>query len=391
MKKFIIMIIGIFLLTGCNYRELNDLAIVSGISIDRVDDEYEILVQVVNPTKNQEVSSSDEPEFITYTSHAKTLQEAFRNVIWESPRKIYGSQMQILLISERLAKEDLKNILDFFFRDPEIRMEFYVAIEKNNGNEALKTLTALDNLSSSNIKSSLEADSAYLGTSYLVTYEDFMNMYLDDNLEIVLPSIEVVGNYEEGENENNLKNTSDYSSVIIENLAVFKDNTLEGYLSRDDSIAYNFITGNISSTLVSYECEDKKYLVSEIIDTKTEVEADVKKKKISIKITGDASINECTCDYDLAKEKVIKDINEKINKKIEKMIDDAIEEVKEEYNSDIYGFRDMFYKSDYKEFVKIKDNWYEDIFPELEIEVKSDIGLIEKGKLLGGIYDKQES
>ena len=36
--------------------------------------------------------------------------------------------------------------------------------------------------------------------------------------------------------------------------------------------------------------------------------------------------------------------------------------------------------------IKLKDNWYNSIFKNLEIEVKSNIKIIEKGNLNGGIY-----
>ena len=37
-------------------------------------------------------------------------------------------------------------------------------------------------------------------------------------------------------------------------------------------------------------------------------------------------------------------------------------------------------------YQKMKKNWYQDIFPNLEIEVKSKVKLIEKGNLNGGLY-----
>ena len=43
MKKIIILIIISFLLTGCNYLELNKLAVVSGLGIDYKDGLFEIL------------------------------------------------------------------------------------------------------------------------------------------------------------------------------------------------------------------------------------------------------------------------------------------------------------------------------------------------------------
>ena len=48
MRKIIIVLIPILLLTGCyDYRELSDLAIITAISIDKVDDNLEIAIQEI--------------------------------------------------------------------------------------------------------------------------------------------------------------------------------------------------------------------------------------------------------------------------------------------------------------------------------------------------------
>ena len=57
MKKFILIIPLLCLLTGCyNYRELNDLAIISGVAVSKVEDTYKITAEVVNPKKEQDIS-----------------------------------------------------------------------------------------------------------------------------------------------------------------------------------------------------------------------------------------------------------------------------------------------------------------------------------------------
>ena len=77
------------------------------------------------------------------------MQEAFRRVIEESPKKLYGSHMNILIIDESVANQNLPDILDFFARDPEVRNEFYVLIGKSN--YILSVTTPLENISSKNI------------------------------------------------------------------------------------------------------------------------------------------------------------------------------------------------------------------------------------------------
>ena len=152
MKKIIILLIPLLLLTGCyDYRELSDLAIITAVSIDKVDDNLEVAIQVVNPKKEQDTTSTNEPDFVTYTSSAKTVQEALRKVVNDSPAKLYVSHMEILIISEEVAKNHLNEILDFFSRDPEPRSEINLFIAKNNNpKDELSIITPLINLPSNN-------------------------------------------------------------------------------------------------------------------------------------------------------------------------------------------------------------------------------------------------
>ena len=46
---------------------------------------------------------------------------SLNNYVKESSKKIYGMHIQLLMITENIAKEDLTSMLDFFFRNTEIR------------------------------------------------------------------------------------------------------------------------------------------------------------------------------------------------------------------------------------------------------------------------------
>ena len=160
MRKILLCILILFSLTGCqNYRELNDLAIVSGVSIAKVGKNYELTVEVVNPKKEQDASSSKETEFVIYKNKSDSIQEAFRRMINEAPKKMYGAQIDILILDESIAKEELGSIIDFFARDPEIRSEFYVLVGRNDS--ILEVITPLEKISSKNILQSLEANNKY--------------------------------------------------------------------------------------------------------------------------------------------------------------------------------------------------------------------------------------
>ena len=86
MKKIIILILIVLFTSGCSdYRELSDMAMISNIAIDKEDDKYKVIVQVLDSSNSSSSSgeSSVSPSVTVYESVGKTLHEAFRNVTLE--------------------------------------------------------------------------------------------------------------------------------------------------------------------------------------------------------------------------------------------------------------------------------------------------------------------
>ena len=135
MKKILgVLLLLVPLLSGCyNYRELNDLGVVTAISIDYDKDKevFKTKAQVINPVKQQNANSGNEPSFLVFDGEAKSLQESFRKAVEISPRQLYGSHLQILILSEEAINNHLDSVLDFLVRNPELRSEFKVIIGKD--------------------------------------------------------------------------------------------------------------------------------------------------------------------------------------------------------------------------------------------------------------------
>lgn len=386
--KIIILVLTLIpLMTGCyNYQELNNLSIVTETSIEKENDKYKITIQVVNTKKNDDARSSSQPAFITYSKVGDTLQEAYRNIILTSSRRIYGSHINILIISEDIAEKDIRETIDFVFRNPEMRKEFYVLLSKTPS-KLLELNTPITNISSSNIKDTLTADAIHLATSKQVTYNQMMNMYLNPNLEIVLPTIEIIGEDTKGDDIDNLKNTDPKTDYKLTDLAVFKGNKILTTLKDKESIMYNIITNNVKNTILKYECEKGKYIANKISEISTSTEIDPKTNKLKLKIKGTATISEVHCNYDLTNPKTIKEIEKKFNKQVTKDTTDIIKKF-QDLNTDIFGFKDMYYKNYYKEFNKIKDK-YDETFKNMELDITSNVKIIAKGNIEGDIYEME--
>lgn len=393
LKFLIIFIIPIFL-TGCyNYHELNDLAITTALSIDydRETENFKVIAQVINPVKEQDAKSSTETSFINYTNEDKSLREAIRTIILDSPKKLYGSQLQVIILSENVLYERLPDIIDFFIREPELRAEFKVLIAKDNkALEGITIQTLLDDLSSSNILDSLETQSEKIGITTVVSLNELTNMYLNPYLEIVLPSMIIKGSIKEGTEKENLSSTIDETTIEISTTGVFKDNKFLGYLTEEESKTLNLIRGDIKNTIISMNIKDG-FIVFEPNKIKTKTEANPKENTVKITIDGLAKIKEITGLANLNSTDEIKKLEEEFNKLTENMIKTTFENIREKYNTDVFKFRDLYYKTDYKYFKENQNNWYEDVFPNLKLEIKSEIKLYEKGNTLGGTKYEREN
>ncbi len=382
------------LLSGCyNYRELNDLGITTAVSIDYNDEneEFEIITQVINPVKQQDSTSSGEPTFVNFSSQAKSLQEAFRLVILESPRQLYGSHLQIILLSEKVVEEHLTEVLDFFARDPELRSEFKIVIAKNT--EALQSIsvqTLLNDLSAMNIVISLEKQNEKEGITPIFTLNEVTNMYLNPYLELVLPSIEIEGEANDGESEKNVETTNPKARVKIGTASIFKDDKLVDFLSIDQSKALTFMMGQLKETIITMETDDG-YIAFQPNRIKTKKEADVKNNKVTVTIEGFAQISEVNSLINLKSFEEINNLQKRLNNKISDMIENTFYDIQKKYNTDVLGFRNLFYITDNKYFKAHDMNWYEEIFPNTKIEVKSKLKLYEKGNTLGGVEYEREN
>jgi len=383
MIKKIFLLLTIFLLTGCyDHKELNTIAIMTATEINKVNDEFIVNAQVVNPQSADTVNVQS--PFIIYEGRGQTIHEAYRNIKLQSSRYLYPNHMQILIINENLAKDDISQIIDLFLRIPDIRSEFNVLIGTTEN--ILSITTPIDDVSSTSILDTMETNNKYLGITNFVTFNEFANMEINKNLEIVLPSIETVNYDKEAESIENTETTKINSLYKLGNLSIFKDNKLLGYLTKDESITYNLIKNKAQSILITYECEKDKYMTVEATDIKSDISTKNKEININIEMTG--NINESMCSIKLNKEKNITKLEKELNKYIKDKIETSINNIRKTYNSDIFGFIDLIYKNDYNTYKEIKDNWYTGEFQNIKINIKPSINIIGKGNVLEGNNEK---
>lgn len=339
MKKYLILIIFIFL-TGCyNYRELNDLALVSAIGISKVDNTYKLTIQVLDTT-------SKDIKFVTFNTEGTTIQEALRNTISETSKRLFINHMQILLIDHDLAQNGIKDIIDFFFRDPESRKDFKVLIADSPINEILNTKTPLEIIPGKNINNRLDKNNIFLNNTNNLSFNNLLKDYLNPYKQMLITSIKL-----------------DNTELLLDNSYIFDKDKIIDKINKQDVIYYNYITNNIEDTLISFP----NLITLEVIDTNTNIK--VNQNNINILINIKATINDINYNLDLNTDT----LNMLENTIQSYLNNDIYNSVTSIYKiSDIYGLKDYIYKNDYKYFINNQiDN--------INIKVNTKINIIHKG------------
>lgn len=391
MKRIKFLILLLPLLSGCyNYRELNELGITTAVSIDYKDNNFYVIAEVINPIKQQDASSSNNSPFINYNSSSSSLQDAFRKVVLESPRQLYAAQLEIIVLSEEVVNNHLEEVLEYFARDPESRTEIKIIVARTeDSTKAITLQTLLTSLSSSNIINSLDLQSKVLGMSYPVTLNELLNMYIDPYLEVVLPSMTLYGNYEIGDEKENITTSSPKAIVKIDGSTITKDNKILGYLDLEESKILNLINGKLKETIIKMNYYDG-YIIFEPNRIKVSRELDIKNNIIKINISGYSKTKEIQSNIDLKDPKEVEKLNKALNMELEKKITDTFNSIREKYGTDVFGFQELYYRTNYKYFKENCTNWYENIYPKIKLEVKANVRLYEKGNTLGGLrYERK--
>lgn len=379
-KKMLILLI-LFLMTGCwNYQELNSLAISTAMAIDKSDDEYEVSILIANSKKNQVSSKEGESQTVVYSAKGKTISDALKNINLENPRQTYIGHLSVIVISEEVAKEGLMNLLDLLLRDSESTKRFYVAIAKDNkAKEIIQIISPLETFPSQTISTNIKASSESQAVSVAVTYSKFIENLLKKGINPILPTITVEGDTKDGEKDKNLQQATPDAILKLGTIAIFDNDKLIGYATKDESRGINLIMNEINEMIVQYEC-DEKYLVTSVSQVTSEMSVEWKNQNpvITIHIKGLGDITEDSCHFDLTDPKEIETIEDKINKEMKKLVEKGLKLVQKDLKIDVIGFGNLVYKKNPSYFNKI-DNWDKEVFPDIETKIQVDININTKG------------
>lgn len=390
MKRIVLVLcICLLPLSGCwSSRELNELAITVAVGIDEVKDGIELTVQIINPGDIQAQTPTNGPSVTTYSIKAASVMEALRKVTIESPRKIYLSHLRMLVLSEGIAKSGIAEVLDFFARDHEVRTDYFVVVAKNSrASSVLNVLTTIEKIPANYMFAALDTSQKVWAPTRGVKLNELISNLTSQGKHPVLTAVLVKGNHKKGGDMANVQRVNQDTILKFKGLGIFKGDKLVGWFNGSESKGYNYVTGNIKSTVVVIPCEKKEkshdIIGVEMLRTSTDIKSRMKDGKpvIDVNLRGEANIADVECQVNLQDPAMITELEKKAEHDVQDKMRRAIKRAQNEYQSDVFGFGEVFYRQNVKDWNKMKNRWDEIFATDLEVNLKVDVQIRRLGTL----------
>lgn len=362
----------LLLLSGCWDRvELNDLSLITAIAFDKPQQKnsVEVTAQIIIPkVKGGGAGSSgggggggQAKQTITRRASGADIADAISKLQMVIPRKIFWGQCKVFIFGEEIAREGIREHMDFLLRHPQPRERGYVFVSKGRGADILELFPPIERSSSEVIR-----ELAQLKIGLSVTMEQLSIRLKEESGAQALPLVHILPKS---------KSSKPFETIAyLSGTAVFKDGKMIGELSSEQTRGILWIRNEIEEYTVTYEDDPVKGKVSiHPLHAKVKlipsIENGTWKMAIKVRTSGDLVQNDTLLDP--MKPQVLQKMEEGLQKDIQARIREALHPLQRELNADIVGFANAYHRKYPKIWAKAKEEW-ETQFPKIEVTVDVD-------------------
>ncbi|MFZ5753253.1 MAG: Ger(x)C family spore germination protein [Bacillota bacterium] len=367
LSKILVLLLIILIIGGCwNRRELNTLAIVSGLALDKAEEpgKIRITAQIIKPGEMKVPQAGGgsggggdgQKPYWNVSATGDTIFDTIRAITHQSSRKLFFPHNEIVIFSQDVAKEGVQEYLDFLDRDPEPRRLIWILVTKGTASEILETKAELEKVPAISISHLIEARAATSEASAVKMHE-FLTRLMSKTTAPVASLIEVSGQGKE-------------KTAILTGTAVFKRDKLVGYLDKTETRGLLWVINEIKSGIIVVECPGGKGKASlEIIRARSKIIPEIKDNKIhiTVKVDEEGNLGSQMCSEDLTSLSAWMNLERKQAAAIRSEVKAALKKA-QELNTDIFGFGEAVHRKYPKLWKDIEDHW-DDFFPDIEVTV----------------------
>lgn len=390
MRSYLSVIACIIILTvlpGCwNERELNTIALVQAIGLDRTQNgQISLSLQLLKPSEIKSSTSENgggSNGVWVVTSQGETVFDALRNATEQTDRRSYFTHNRVIVISEDIARDGIADILDLLNRDHELRPREYVFITKRKAVDILKSeqeQEKIPGMAIANLAKLTQAASKIPMIDLLALDKNLASKTNDS----ILPGIDF-----SQENEG----SSTKKLVNLSGTAVFKKDKLIGWFDTTETRGTLWIQNKVKSGIIVVTApgDETKKVSIEVIKSSSNLVPEKLDGQlmITINVQVQGNLAEQMSDVDLAKPDSFNELEERMAAVIENEINSALVKA-QKWNVDIFKFGEEFHRRFPEEWPELENNWGEE-FPKIKVNVAVDAKLRRTGLITKPVQLKED-
>lgn len=388
---FILLLSGILLAFagGCwGHNDPEDRGFVFATGIDYHEDQqlYEIVVQIADPGALQQEQNGfggTGAPFSVFSAKGHTPFQAARNLTLHTTREPFFSHIEMIIISESVARKGLGPALDFFRRERQTRLiAIPIILEEDvSVTEFLRTDIPLEQFSGEGMgrqANQMSFERAVFPNHNLS--ETFIASSLP-GWEMFIGRVTLGEQTEEdmiGEEKEAIRST-----VLMEGGAVFLGDKMKGWFDQKQTRGWFWIQGRLQRATVIIKCpaHDTHPMGVEIYDFQSAMEPVITgegKYRVKLFIQADGRVQDQLCPTGYVWDgELVRSLNQRLAAVIHNEVKDALVQA-QALGTDVFGFGNLFYRKKPREWEKVVDDW-EEIFKNLQVEIEIDANVRRAG------------
>ena len=385
----ILLILSLLVLPGCwSRKELNELAVIVALGVDKYDDGYMVTAQIINPTEiGLQRGSIGATPVIVYSAPGETIPDALQRILSQAPRQLYLSHLRVLVFGEELAREGLSDVLDFISRNQELRTDFYLLVA--NGSQAsdiLTVLTPFEHIPANSLYSSILVSNKQWAATGRITLQQFVTELGREGANPVMSGVKIIGDKEVGRSIENLHKTEPEALLRHAGMAVFNKDKLVGWIDEIMSKSVNYILDEVDTTVGHVRCPDPDdgIIGIRIVGASSEIKARLDKSgkpEFTVVYFIDADLEAVQCTIDLSKEESFRKIEQVIRQTMQTTTETSVQQIQQKFGSDIFGFGEALHRQHPKVWRKYRQQWG-DVFPHVKVTIDAKVSLRRVGSIV---------
>ena len=357
-----LLVICMLMCSGCAGKNeaqpsLEELAMVGVIAFDYMD-ESTMHITVIAPQPSPDAKEHTQ----SYSVDASMVEEGLVQVSAKSDRMINLSQLRVALFSEEFAKKGkLLEVVEYFYREAEVRETVRIGIVKGNAGEVLEG-DYPDKPNTNVYINNLMEPTLFTTFSPFTDLHIFMADAKDPVLSPTVPYLEIKDELPE-----------------ITKIALFNGNHMLDTLNQEDGKIIQALSGikKIAPSVINLSEEEE--IVLKFINSKVKLKSNSNfdSPKISIKLSFESALGEYRGPNKLATDDHLKKLQKDVEKKMEESIYELLGKLKK-FKVDPIGLFEPLR-------MKYHGKWSEDMTSQLlekaEFDVTVDIEIVNIGSL----------